>query len=100
MDPDRMVEIIRRYGTDRILVNSAADWGRSDPLSTLRTADALRAAGFADDAVDQVLWRNPVRFYGTRRLILDPVPGFEGGTGADGTATFAGNSVLRGGGPE
>jgi hypothetical protein len=93
MDPRRMVEIIREFGTGRILVNSAADWGRSDPLSTLRTADAMLAAGFSEDDVDQVLWRNPVEFYGPGRLILDEVPGF------DLTATFEGNSVLRGGVP-
>ena len=36
MSPPRMVEILREYGTERMLVNSAADWGRSDPLLTRR----------------------------------------------------------------
>ena len=48
MDEHRMVEILREYGTERILVNSAADWGRSDPLKTRRTAEAMLAAGFDD----------------------------------------------------
>ncbi|MEU7823478.1 TatD family hydrolase [Catellatospora sp. NPDC049133] len=89
MSPDRMVAILREYGLERMLVNSAADWGKSDPLLTLRTGEAMLAAGFSDDDVDRVLWRNPVEFYGqSGRLDLDE-------TGAE--ATFAGNSILRGG---
>src|SRR5256885_553253 len=45
MDPDRMVRILREFGTERVLVNSAADWGKSDPLRTLRTGEAMLAAG-------------------------------------------------------
>jgi predicted metal-dependent TIM-barrel fold hydrolase len=90
MDPQRMVAILQRRGLDRVLVNSAADWGRSDPLSTLRTAEAMLDAGFTDDDVDRVLWRNPVEFFGqSGRLLLDVAE-------ADASATFAGNSLLRG----
>ena len=93
MDPDRMVKILQQYGLDRVLVNSAADWGRSDPLLTLRTGEAMLAAGFTEDDVDTVLWRNPVAFYGqSGRVVLDELPGF----GAAASDTFAGNSVLRG----
>ncbi len=90
MDPLRMVAILERRGLERVLVNSAADWGKSDPLTTARTGEAMLAAGFSDDDVDRVLWRNPVEFYGqSGRLLLD-VPA----TGA--TDTFEGNSLLRG----
>jgi len=30
---------VRQYGPERIIVNSAADWGLSDPLAVLKTAD-------------------------------------------------------------
>ena len=97
MDETRMVALLQRYGTERILVNSAADWGRSDPLKTRRTADAMLATGFSADDVDQVLWRNPVEFYGqSGQLILEPVPGFEADGFPDPAAGFEGNSVLRG----
>ena len=43
-----MVAILREYGTERMLVNSAADWGRSDPLKTRKTAEAMLAAGFTE----------------------------------------------------
>lgn len=97
MDEQRMVAILRSYGTERVLVNSAADWGRSDPLKTLSTARAMLDAGFTDDDVDRVLWRNPVEFYGqSGQLILDPIPGFDAGELPDAAAGFEGNSVLRG----
>lgn len=89
MDEDRMVTILKTYGTEKVLVNSAADWGKSDPLKTRMVADAMLAAGFGEDDVDQVLWRNPAAFYGlSGRLRLD-VPKPEG--------LHEGNSVLRGG---
>ncbi|MEU8571332.1 TatD family hydrolase [Streptomyces pathocidini] len=91
MDEDRMVAILRAHPAerDRILVNSAADWGRSDPLKTRKVGEAMLAAGFTEDDVDQVLWRNPVAFYGlSGRLVLDV---------EDPAATHEGNSILRGG---
>ncbi|MEV5738956.1 TatD family hydrolase [Microbispora rosea] len=88
MDPDRMVAILKEYGTERMIVNSAADWGRSDVLKTREVGEAMLAAGFTDDDVDQVLWRNPVAFYGqSGRLHLDDVE-----SGGD----YEGNTILRG----
>ncbi|WP_131744949.1 TatD family hydrolase [Frankia sp. Cppng1_Ct_nod] len=103
MDPDRMVRILAEYGPSRMLVNSAADWGRSDPLRTRVTGEAMLAAGFSADDVDKVLWRNPVTFFGqSGRLEID---GIEDADDLDAAAVapaprpgaeFAGNSVLRG----
>lgn len=90
MSPPRMTAILREYGLTRILVNSAADWGRSDPLLTLRTAEAMLAAGFTDDDLDQVLWRNPVEFFSqSGRLDVSAVP--------EPATSFADNSIRRGG---
>jgi hypothetical protein len=90
MDEDRMVRILAEFGTERMIINSAADWGRSDPLKVYRTAQAMLAAGFSDNDVDRVVWRNPVEFFGqSGRLTLDEVE-------PDATATFEGNSILRG----
>jgi len=90
MDPDRMVNILKEFGTDRMLVNSAADWGKSDPLRTRLTADAMLASGFTESDVDKVLWQNPVDFFGqSGRLDMSEVD-------SSPTALFEGNSVLRG----
>ena len=45
------------------MVNSAADWGRSDPLKVPKTGDAMLASGFTEDEVERVLFRNPIQFY-------------------------------------
>jgi predicted metal-dependent TIM-barrel fold hydrolase len=89
MDEVRMVRILESHGLQRVLVNSAADWGRSDPLKTAKTGAAMLAAGFTEADVDTVLWQNPVAFYGqSGRLLLD---------GAEGTEALSqGNSILRG----
>lgn len=95
MDEVRMVRILEEYGMDRMLVNSAADWGKSDPLKVAKTAAAMLEAGFTEDEVDKLVWRNPIEFYGqSGRLEL----GEE--AAADLSATFQGNSVLRGERPQ
>ncbi len=90
MTPPRMVEILKQWGPERVLVNSAADWGHSDPLLTRATGEAMLAAGFSEDDVDLVLWRNPVEFYGqSGRLDLTELGEID--------ATFEGSSIKRGG---
>ncbi|HEU5057229.1 MAG TPA: TatD family hydrolase, partial [Kofleriaceae bacterium] len=63
MTEERMVALLQQYGTERMIVNSAADWGKSDPLKVPKTAEAMRRAGFADDAIETVVWKNPVAFF-------------------------------------
>jgi predicted metal-dependent TIM-barrel fold hydrolase len=95
MSPPRMVQILKEHGLERMLVNSAADWGHSDPLLTVETGKAMLAAGFSEDDVDRVLWRNPVEFYGqSGRLDLSD----SSSNTAAPAATFAGSSIARGGG--
>jgi len=90
MDEDRMVRILEEYGTERVLINSAADWGISDPLKVVKTATTMSEAGYGDEEIDKVVWQNPVEFFGqSGRQQLDEVE-------ADRRATFEGNSVLRG----
>ncbi|MBP2708435.1 TatD family hydrolase [Microbispora sp. RL4-1S] len=90
MSPPRMVEILRKHGVERMLVNSAADWGHSDPLLTVETARAMLDAGFTEDDVDRVMWRNPVEFYSqSGRLDLSDIGAVE--------PAFEGSSIKRGG---
>ena len=92
MDEQRMVRVLQEHGMERMLVNSAADWGRSDPLKTVKTGAAMADAGFSADDVDRVLWRNPVAFYGqSGRLQLPETTGTRVAE-----ATYEGSSILRG----
>jgi uncharacterized protein len=91
MDEHRVVRVLEEHGTDRMILNSACDWGVSDPLKVAKTAAAMGGAGFDANEVDKVVWRNPVEFFGqSGRLILDELGE------RDMAATFEGNTLLRG----
>lgn len=63
MSEQRMVALLQQYGTEKMVVNSAADWGVSDPLKVPKTGEAMRQAGFSEAQVGQVLFDNPVDFF-------------------------------------
>jgi predicted metal-dependent TIM-barrel fold hydrolase len=56
MDEPRMVALVKQFGTEHILVNSAADWGVSDPLKVPKTAQALREAGVSEADIETRCW--------------------------------------------
>jgi hypothetical protein len=94
MDEARMVALVKRYGPARLLVNSAADWGVSDPLKVPKTVVAMREAGIADDVIQTIVWRNPVAFFGQSGAL--DVDGIAEPRAIDQRQLFQGNSVLRG----
>jgi len=60
--PARAVDILDVYGGERLWMNSACDWGESVPLAIPRTALEMRRRGWAAEAIDRVIFQNPVRF--------------------------------------
>jgi hypothetical protein len=94
MDEHRMVELVKQFGAERIIVNSAADWGVSDPLKVPKTAQALLDAGFSEAVVTEICWNNPVRLFAqSGRLDEQEI---ETKIRIDQTQLWQGNSVLRG----
>jgi predicted metal-dependent TIM-barrel fold hydrolase len=94
MDEARMVALVKKYGAERILINSAADWGVSDPLKVPKTVAAMREAGIPEADIERIAWENPVAFFGqSGRLDLDDLAGRPA---IDQTRLWEGNSVLRG----
>lgn len=63
LSPERACTILQQYGTKKMLVNSSADWGPSDPLMLPRLALEMRRRGFTGEAIAEVLWENPLAFY-------------------------------------
>lgn len=63
LTPERVVGLLQKYGVDMMMANSAADWGVADPCSLVRVADAMRAAGFKTEQIDQFVFHNPLDFY-------------------------------------
>lgn len=60
--PARAVDILDVYGHDRLWLNSACDWGESVPLAIPKTALEMRRRGWSAEAIDKVVYQNPVRF--------------------------------------
>lgn len=94
MTPERMVEIFRRFGTERMIINSAADWGISDPLLVPKTVQVMRKAGMDEDEIERVVWRNPIGFFAPSGQIA--LSDFDRDRSIDRTRLHEGNSVLRG----
>lgn len=63
LNPRRVVDILRRWGLERVTVNSSADWGVSDPCSLPKTAEFMREQGFTEPQITQILHDNPLAFY-------------------------------------
>lgn len=61
--PERAIAIMQQYGTDRLMINSACDWGPADPISVPRTCKKMKEAGFAKEEIQKVVWDNPYQFY-------------------------------------
>ncbi|MGH7998535.1 MAG: TatD family hydrolase, partial [Brasilonema sp.] len=90
----RMVEVVRQYGCDRIIVDSSADWGVSDPLAVPKTAHLMRERGIPEAHIRAVCYENALAAYSQSGQMhesdwLSPSP-------IDQRQLFNGNSVLRG----
>ncbi len=60
--PARAVDIIETCGTDHIWLNSAADWGVSDPLAVAKFQIEMRRRGHSDAVIQKIVFENPFRF--------------------------------------
>jgi predicted metal-dependent TIM-barrel fold hydrolase len=95
MGNSRMVEILRQYGAKQVIVDSACDWGISEPLGVAKTARLALQSGIAEEQVRLACYQNALDAYGQSGQMkesdwLDPAP-------IDQRTVFEGNSILRGG---
>ena len=60
--PQRAADIIEMYGTERIWMNSAGDWGVSDPLAVPKARIELARRGHSQSLIDKVTFENPQAF--------------------------------------
>ncbi len=94
MGSERMHEIVVKYGPERVIVDSSADWGVSDPLAVPKTARLMLERGLAPEIVERVTWGNALAAYGQsgqidlEALLRKPA--------IDQRQLFSDNSVLRG----
>ena len=94
MGSERMVELVKKYGPERMIVDSSADWGVSDPLSVPKTAKLMLERGVPPEHVRLTTWQNALDAYAqsgqidVESLLSDAV--------IDQRQLFEDNSVLRG----
>lgn len=60
--PQRAADILETVGTDRVWVNSAADWGVSDPLAIPKLLLEMQRRGHSHQTLRTIAWDNPVAF--------------------------------------
>lgn len=95
MGNERMVEIVKQYGSERIIINSAADWGISDPLAVPKTAALMKLRGINAEDIELVCYRNAITAFGQSGQITES--DFGAIRNIDQSVKFEGNSILRGG---
>lgn len=95
MGNERMVEIVKQYGSERIMINSAADWGISDPLAVPKTAALMKARGISDEDIELVTYKNAIASFAQSGQIDES--DFDSAKIIDQSLKFEGNTVLRGG---
>jgi len=93
LTPERATKIIQQFGSERMLINSSADWGESDPLNVPIAVANMRAAGIAEQEIERVVWANPLAFFSqSGRLDLAELAALDA---PDKSGFFEGNTVLR-----
>jgi predicted metal-dependent TIM-barrel fold hydrolase len=63
LSPERVIKIVEQFGSDKIMVNSAADWGISNPLSVPLTAREMKKYGCKSKDIENVTFENAFNFY-------------------------------------
>ena len=95
MGNERMADLVAEYGSERIFIDSAADWGISDPLAVPKTAQVMRNRGISEEHIRKVCYENALTAYSQSGQMdeddwLDPDP-------IDQRQMYQGNTILRGG---
>lgn len=65
--PARAVDMVEMYGPERLLVNSAGDWGPSKPTAVPDFILEMRRRGHAESLIRQVVYENPLEFFSQSR---------------------------------
>ncbi len=58
----RAADIIEMYGTERIWINSAGDWGPSDPLAVPKAQLEMARRGHDEETISRISFDNPITF--------------------------------------
>jgi predicted metal-dependent TIM-barrel fold hydrolase len=78
LTPGRVSELVKEFGSSRMIINGSADWGISDPLSLVKVVEYMKSDGHSGKTIQSILFDNPNEFYGSSpkwnpRLNLEPM---------------------------
>jgi predicted metal-dependent TIM-barrel fold hydrolase len=73
--PERAVDMVEMYGAERILVNSAGDWGRSNPLAVPEFIQEMKQRGHDRRVIKKVVYDNPLCFFRQSKRWRTGTPG-------------------------
>jgi predicted metal-dependent TIM-barrel fold hydrolase len=93
MGSERMVAVAKQYGSERIFIDSSADWGVSDPLSVPKTANLMLQSGIVPEDVRLICYGNALAAYSQSGQMSEAD---WQDRKVDQNQFFEGNSVLRG----
>ncbi len=62
--PQRAADIVEMYGTERLWINSAGDWGPSDPLAVPKARLEMKRRGHSRETIERISFDNPRTFLG------------------------------------
>ena len=65
--PERAADLVEVYGTERILVNSSADWGPSRPTAVPDFIHVMRRRGHSEADIRTIVYDNPLAFFNQSR---------------------------------
>lgn len=94
MGNERMVEIVKQYGSERIIVDSSADWGISDPLSVPKTAALMLERGVSKADVHLTCYQNALDAYSQSGAMNEA--DWQQEMTVEQSALFDGSGILRG----
>ncbi|MEM6738159.1 MAG: TatD family hydrolase [Bacteroidota bacterium] len=93
MGNERMVEVVRQYGSERIIVDSSADWGVSDPLAVPKTAQLMVERGIPQEDIYKTCYQNALDAYAQSGNMYES---HWESVDVNQSLLYGGNSVLRG----
>ncbi|MFD0896064.1 TatD family hydrolase [Luteolibacter ambystomatis] len=60
--PNRAIDMLEMYHMERLWLNSACDWGVSDPLAVVKCGLEMKKRKYSAEAIERVLYDNPKKF--------------------------------------
>jgi len=61
--PQRAADMIERYGPERLMANSAGDWGPSKPTAIPDLIMELKKRGHSKELIQRIVFENPKQFF-------------------------------------